>query len=205
MTTPGNASNFLDLDALQALAFSSYLGNLNNQAPAPQARSSSLRTSHIPADVQPRPVRALDQSNLMSQLMNRRRSDFSTGSAGVGGSFQQMMPPPNKLPTATIPTLTKPSSSSLSSRKKLAQQKRFLVFVRILLKSLDHDVVLKQQVKLILAECTRRNRMGDPKYCPLQVAVERNVRALVGDARWIQAQQNLNIKLSQSKQRLIQV
>jgi len=80
-------------------------------------------------------------------------------------------------------------SSSLSSEKTLLQKKRFLLFIKILFKSLEEsaDSETRDQAKEIVADCTRRNRLGDPAYSPLTDAVDRRLRGLVGESYWQRA------------------
>lgn len=78
------------------------------------------------------------------------------------------------------------SSSAGSSSVTRAQRARFLIFMKILFKCLEqaHEFELRDQAKQIVAECTRRNRNGDPNFTPLMDAVERRLRRLVGEAHW---------------------
>ena len=78
-------------------------------------------------------------------------------------------------------------------RKQLNEQERFLLFTKSLFQLLkvSNNQRLCQQVKHIVAECTRRNRLGDPQYMPLQWAVETRVRAAVGDLLYEKLQVNL--------------
>lgn len=70
-----------------------------------------------------------------------------------------------------------------------AQRTRFLVFMKILFKVLEqaNDYELRNQAKSIVAECTRRNRLGDPGFVPLIGAVDKRLRRLVGESRWKRA------------------
>jgi hypothetical protein len=70
------------------------------------------------------------------------------------------------------------------------QKKRFLLFVKILFKSLDQSnetSELRENAKSIIADCTRRNRLGDPEYDPLMDAVDRRLRRHVGEVHWRKA------------------
>ena len=46
---------------------------------------------------------------------------------------------------------------------------------------------LTRTAKAVVAECTRRNRMGDTDYMPLQAAVERRLRRSLGEVHWARA------------------
>ena len=72
-----------------------------------------------------------------------------------------------------------------------AQKKRFLLFVKILFKSLDQSnettSEIRENAKMIIADCTRRNRLGDPDFDPLMDAVDRRLRRHVGEVHWRKA------------------
>jgi hypothetical protein len=75
-------------------------------------------------------------------------------------------------------------------RRKLRENEKFLLFTKILFRFLErsnNDQRLRQ-VKLIVADCTRRNRMGDINYTPLQFAVESRLRLIVGHEFYSQVQ-----------------
>lgn len=75
-------------------------------------------------------------------------------------------------------------------RRPATEHEKFVVLVKIVLKCLDKsgDPVLKQRVKMAVADCTKRNRMGDPEYTPLLTACERRLRRTVGELYWTRAQ-----------------
>lgn len=78
---------------------------------------------------------------------------------------------------------------SLKGRRHLTKRETFLVLVKILVKYLEYQKLtqLRMDVKELIMECTRRNRMGDPEFMPLQAAVESRLRWLVGDLLWFRA------------------
>jgi hypothetical protein len=65
----------------------------------------------------------------------------------------------------------------------------FFMFLKILLKSIEQsgDRVLSQQVRSAILTCTRRNRMGDPHYSPLDEVLEEYLRQMVGELNWAKA------------------
>ena len=69
-------------------------------------------------------------------------------------------------------------------------RKDLLVFVSILLKIIEqsHNFKLTLQVKAMISECVRRNRMGDEHFTPLQKSIAERVRGLVGPNYWKQAE-----------------
>ncbi|EEC45629.1 predicted protein [Phaeodactylum tricornutum CCAP 1055/1] len=75
-------------------------------------------------------------------------------------------------------------------RRMLSDREQFLIFVKILFKCLERadDKNLRQRAKTVVSECTRRNRLGDSQYTPLQEAVERRLKRIVGELYWCQAQ-----------------
>jgi hypothetical protein len=68
-------------------------------------------------------------------------------------------------------------------------RERFLIFIKILFKCLDqgNEPTVQQRAKKIIAECTRRNRLGDPQFSPLMEAVEKRLRGFVGEVHWRRA------------------
>lgn len=94
-------------------------------------------------------------------------------------------------PTPSVAS-TQSTTSTLSTVSSLAANNprtRFLVFIKILFKCLDqaNEPEFRDRAKEIVAECTRRNRMGDPKFTPLVEAVEKRLRAFVGETHWKKA------------------
>ena len=71
---------------------------------------------------------------------------------------------------------------------EVQQKKRFLLFIKILFKSLGREETETREVaKTIVADCTRRNRLGDPQYVPLMDAIDRRLRRHVGEVHWRRA------------------
>jgi hypothetical protein len=75
--------------------------------------------------------------------------------------------------------------SSYSSLRK-NQRALFALFIKILLKTLEEaeEDMLRQQVRTVIATCTRRNRLGDPSFMPLQEVLESYLRQIVGEIYW---------------------
>jgi hypothetical protein len=71
----------------------------------------------------------------------------------------------------------------------LGERELFLIFIKILFKCIERSSNgrLRQRAKAIVTECTRRNRMGDSNFSPLQDAVETRLKDIVGDMYWNQA------------------
>jgi hypothetical protein len=72
------------------------------------------------------------------------------------------------------------------SRRSLSETEKLVVLVKIVLKCLDRsgDPTMKSKVKAIVADCTSRNRMGDPAYTPLRDACKIRLRRTVGELHW---------------------
>ena len=66
------------------------------------------------------------------------------------------------------------------------ERRQFLVFIKILFKCLDqaNGPKIRDKAKKIVAECTKRNRQGDPNFHPLLQAVEFRLRRFVGEIPW---------------------
>lgn len=64
------------------------------------------------------------------------------------------------------------------------ERETFLLFVKILFKVLEDDPPVRTRAERIVVQCRRRSQMGDPAFLPLMSAVERHLRALVGEATW---------------------
>jgi hypothetical protein len=63
---------------------------------------------------------------------------------------------------------------------------RIKCLLKVLKDAQEHQLL--QETKLVIFSCTRLNRMGDPKYTPLEAAIEADLRALVGHLYWEVAQ-----------------
>ena len=93
---------------------------------------------------------------------------------------QQSQQHQQQLPNPTMPR-----------RRLISERDKFLLFIKVLLKYLaraDETQRLRQRAKLIVAECTRRNRMGDLDYSPLKQAVERRLQGALGMEQWNRTQ-----------------
>jgi hypothetical protein len=58
--------------------------------------------------------------------------------------------------------------------------------IKLLLKVLKDagEDRLLDQARTVISTCTRLNRMGDPKFTPLEVVLESYLRTLVGEGYW---------------------
>ena len=105
---------------------------------------------------------------------------------------------------AAVPTQTSPLATALFSSPsmllsdlslpqfrffQLSDRQSFLLFIKVLLKYLEKvpELNLRRQVKVIVAECVRRNRQGDQHFVPLPDAIELLVRKCVGEFHWTRA------------------
>jgi len=92
--------------------------------------------------------------------------------------------------------------TQLQSRDPGCQRRRveFALLVKILLKILltKGEITLYHQVRLSIATCTKRNRMGDPSFIPLEDVLEAHLWLMVGDTYWDRAV-NLQQKYLQRK------
>lgn len=63
------------------------------------------------------------------------------------------------------------------------------LLVKILLKILNeaNAINLYHQVRLSVATCTKRNRMGDPSFSPIEDVLEAHLWLMVGDTYWEKA------------------
>lgn len=87
--------------------------------------------------------------------------------------------------SSPAPSVTSQASSPSASLPNTPRA-QFLVFIKILFKCLDqaNEPEIREKAKKIVAECTRRNRMGDPNFDPLMDAVQKRLRPCVGEALW---------------------
>ena len=74
-----------------------------------------------------------------------------------------------------------------NGRANLNERECFFIFVKILLKLMANNPSLRSRAKAIIGECTKRNRMGDIDYVPLQDAVERRLKGCMGESYWTRA------------------
>jgi hypothetical protein len=78
----------------------------------------------------------------------------------------------------------------------------FLMFLKILLKSIEQsgDRVLSEQARSAIRTCTRRNRMGDPRFSPLDEVLEEYLRQMVGELNWAKAKDYQRVYLTKKSQ-----
>lgn len=118
---------------------------------------------------------SLDMSSVVVPLETRSTVKLSRKSAGTTIETRQRMQVSHRSN----------ASSSVHSSKRT----RLLVFVKIILKSLDSDdPSLHLEAKQIITECTRKNREGIPGYDSLADAITRQLRIAVGEVHWNRAE-----------------
>ena len=80
------------------------------------------------------------------------------------------------------------------------------MFVKILLTYIErtNNPALRRTAKAIVADCTRRNRMGEAAYTPLQQAVERRLRSSLGEVHWARAKQCFDSYVARQNIRTVQ-
>lgn len=101
----------------------------------------------------------------------------------------------NTTETGLIPPSTtignNNNNMAVSVPESMVEKRWFLIFIKILFKSLDQsdDVSLetREAARAIVADCTRRNRLGDPNYRPLMEAVDQRLRRHIGERHWRKA------------------
>jgi hypothetical protein len=78
----------------------------------------------------------------------------------------------------------------------------FFMFLKILLKSIEQsgDRVLSQQVRSAILTCTRRNRVGDPHFSPLDQVLKEYLRQMVGELNWAKAKDYQRVYLTKKSQ-----
>lgn len=187
------------------------LGNLQQiqQAQQPQQRQHSLSLGNLNT-LQQQQQQQQQQQLLLGGLANATNNNRS--SANANSTFvampqlghQQVLANTKLItPLSTTRKVTTSNTKSATTSKT----KQFLLFIKILLKCLDatSNNILKERAKAIVGECTKRNRLGDPNYQPLQQAVEQRLRPVVGEQWWTRAQtyaQTYQTKQPQLKQRV---
>ena len=141
---------------------------------------------------------ATSSTTTVSQSSSETVVDTTTHS--VSDTAVSLPPPPALEPepatsaasTAAVPTSDSGEMVQNQSQQQQQQQKRqFLVFIKILFKILDqnHDVTVEKReaARAIVADCTRRNRLGDPAFIPLMAAVDARLRRHLGEQHWRKA------------------
>lgn len=158
-----------------------------------QLRNLSIRDSPEESDLNTRSRRAVrchviplhvDSGSTTNSAADRFRTPLN---GEIRTNCRERSPSP-----APSVASTQSTSSTLSTVSSLAannHRARFLVFIKILFKCLDqaNEPDIRDRAKEIVAECTRRNRMGDPKFTPLVEAVEKRLRVFVGEMHWKKA------------------
>jgi hypothetical protein len=105
-------------------------------------------------------------------------------------SLQSIATVPHQVPPPTNSVLNDGSAQYASQLQndmaESASREEFLIFIKILFKVLDQaqEIHTRNRAKKLVAECTRKNRQGDPLYMPLMDAVQKRLRLFVGEAHW---------------------
>lgn len=176
-------------------------------------RNSPLSSSQL----SPYSRRRLLLSTVMTPLeRSAARSNYGVFSNPSNAEGNLLFPPTrsptgNRLSLAMRPeqsshastrTATRPRLPRAASSDEVMKRKRFLVFMKVLLKCLKRssDLSLHTQAKAIIADCTQRNRCRDPDFCPLPESVEQRLRPIVGEAQWNRAAACLDLYLEKRRE-----
>jgi len=111
---------------------------------------------------------------------------LNNNTMGIAPGTSRMMP--TTMRRHETPTI-RPGVGRGGVGRALTERQQFVIFVKILLKYVErtNNPQLQRTAKAVVAECTRRNRMGDVDYMPLQAAVERQLRVSLGELHWSRA------------------
>ena len=98
-------------------------------------------------------------------------------------------PPPHPHPGAPFLDYARYKPPPISATTS-TDRTNFVLFIKIFFKYIEKTNMesIRRRVKAIIAECTYRNRHGDPEYIPLQDAIETRLRQCVGEIHWSRAQ-----------------
>ena len=155
---------------------SPHVATASTQSPAP--------TRQFPPSIQQFPVSSNSDTKSLNSAVARTNNNMSCSTAAGGSAPSSLQPPASSRGTAGVASSGESVASTNSTIR--SQREQFLVFIKILFKCLDqaNEPEVRNKAKRIVAECTRRNRLGDPGYAPLMAAVEKRLRTFVGEALW---------------------
>lgn len=121
---------------------------------------------------------APSNSLLHQDVPQQMRSSTSTTWSALSSSIDLIEPSPLSLPQQ------QPRDPGCQRRRV-----EFALLIKILLKILleDAEISLYHQVRLSISTCTKRNRMGDPSFSPLEDVLEAHLWLMVGDTYWDRA------------------
>jgi hypothetical protein len=94
------------------------------------------------------------------------------------------------IPSAEVSSAQSPPQVPSNKNQHTAfQKRRFLLFIKILFKTLEQasEFDTRDKARDIVTDCTRRNRLGDPAFTPLIDVVDQRLRRHVGEAHWRRA------------------
>ena len=142
------------------------------QSPIPSANPSSVQYLSDTNN---------DGQSVTSVVTDNSRVRSSSATQVASSSRQQPGAPVDSSVVAGSGESVASTSSTIRS-----QREQFLIFIKILFKCLDQagEPEVRDKAKKIVAECTRKNRLGDPAFAPLMGAVEKRLRGFVGEALW---------------------
>jgi hypothetical protein len=97
----------------------------------------------------------------------------------------QLMTAANAASTARASAM-QPQSQKMNRLKDLTENQKFLIFMKVMFNFLQQheEHASLRRAKNIVNECTKRNRMGDENYMPLQESVTVRLRSVVGELYW---------------------
>eukprot|EP00980_Cylindrotheca_fusiformis_P003872 scaffold858_cov123-Cylindrotheca_fusiformis.AAC.48 len=152
----------------------------NEVTPCPSEASYS--SSEAKDVISPSRLGSLELQDKPNVLSSDKVSD-SDCSAGRSHSSSPQEEQQQRQPVSSPPAVR---SAALSIEDIRQRRERFLIFVKILFKCLadGNDAVVCEKAKRIVRECTRKNRMGDPKFASLFEATSSRLRSAVGESLW---------------------
>jgi hypothetical protein len=167
--------------------------NLNNSEPLPSQNDllsrfiESLHLTSALTSISSQPSSQQHEQLLQAMCLvtqNMARRHFNLEMPPSTWLTQDFQPIPQVGAIVPFPS---PPVSPMG--RAITEREQFLLFIKILLKFIEQagNPRLRQHAKAVVGECTRRNRMGDMDYVPLQDAVEMRLRNVVGDITWTRA------------------
>lgn len=180
------ADQFEGNRAQPSLGPSPWMGPSTEPAIAPNPQGSNA-PSAFPAFI---PFAASSQSAIRSDMMQVLCMPAAMEEPFLKADQRLPGPAAAGLPLDTLPQNT-----------TVVERRRFLIFMKILFQMLKNaeSEETRRHAQRIVVECRFRSQTGDPAFCPLERAVDKHLRAFLGEALWNKARLLLHLYLKREE------
>jgi hypothetical protein len=139
---------------------------------------------------------SFSQSNALQQLVEASCLSVANISHVLAARSEPSISSSKFAPSVTSTrTSSCVTTRSRTTQHPLTERQLFLVFVKILFQYMEHTklVALRRRARIVVQECTARNRCHEAAYMPLQPMVAQRLQDTLGHRHWARVQECFDV------------